>query len=304
MKKLKLFAILVIATVVATSFALTGCTKDDNLKNKEMSDNKTLSNYAIPLDKEEIDVLANEIGIAHNSVLFALYNRPDIDTMNATTLCNYVHNYLDSNINEMGLSLLPKYLMASDSIEEMKDVYSNIGQSIENGCLEWHLPDDVDQELIISSMDDYYIFVRETFLNSNTYDDFEATCMNRLSQLCDSTTTINDYFYMSVYGNVSFASFCAWVTIFSGINNDSKSIVNNLRNAFNFIKERVTNLINSVDNWVAADVWGAAWGGITGLVIGAGIAIGTDLIYAPLVGISVGMTAGAITGSIHYANNN
>ncbi|KWW28242.1 MAG: hypothetical protein AUK63_1982 [bacterium P3] len=272
---------------------------------------KNSTTYSIPLNRDEIDILAKEIGIAHNCVVFSLYQNPDIEGMGATALCHYIHEFLVEKSAEMGLRMLPDYMSAADSlVEVMNEMYFNIGNLIENEGSEWHLPDNVDQALIMRSMEEYYNFVSEAFMRSDTYDEFEAACMNRLRELCSLTTTIDDYFYMSACGNITFASYCAWVTIFSGFNNTNtkgifKDGLDYLRNKFKAVKEFVTEaIVKPIANIVRADFCGGAIGGSVGIG-GAGIGV---VIYGVsglgAMGIFAGCWAvGAAAGSIIYANN-
>ena len=111
MKKFRLFTTFVATAVAAASFMVGGCAKDTNQVNKKgvPEAEEATTEYKINLDKKDIDKLGREIGIAHNNILFAMYNNSEIEGMNATDLCFYVHDYLTANIDEMGFELLPDY---------------------------------------------------------------------------------------------------------------------------------------------------------------------------------------------------
>ena len=291
------------AVLVAGAFlSLIGCSKVANEGNVNNSVDKVLSSYTIELDKNEIDVLSREIGIAHNCVLFSLYRNSAIDGMNAMELCHYIHDYLVANSDAMGLVMLPDYMRAADSLGKVMDeIYSNIGRLIENEGTDWHLPDNVDQELIKRTMEDYYAFVNEVFLESNTYDEFENTCLNHLQALCDETETINDYFYLNACGNITFASYCAWVSLFSGYNTNTKDVRDWLRNKYEAVKEYVMEkFIKPIEEVVSADLKGGALGGAAGLSGGAVCAILTGQAYAVPIGLIGGIVVGAAAGSLFF----
>lgn len=302
--KIKIFT--VTATFIIASFMLTGCSKDGRQENMKTPDGSGTTNYTIPLDRSDIDVLAKEIGIAHNLVVFELYPDPDVAGMSATELCHYIHSYLVENIDSMELGMLHNYMRVVESLEDMMgEMYFQIGGLIQNEGSEWYLPDNIDKELIKHSMEDYYDFVNEAFLESDTYDEFEAACMNHLGELCDATSTINDYFYMSACGNITFASYCAWVTIFSGYKNNAKGkalewLKKNYESAKEFVRD---NIVKPLADIVRSDLLGGCIGGGVGLggATGALLAGASGLVGA---GIFAGCWAvGAATGSIISANN-
>ncbi len=308
MKNHNSYNILLMATFVAILSIVTGCAKDIRQDNNKNQADKSSSTYIIPLNRDEIDVLAKEIGTAHNCVLFALYQNPIIDSMDAASLCRYVHNFLVNNSDAMGLKVLPMYMSAADNYGNLiDDLYSNIGALFEKNDSVLILPDNVDHDLIMESMDEYFNFVNETFLKSNSYDEFETACMERLKELCDSTFTTEDYFFMKVGGNITFASYCAWITIFSGYNTTTKGLFRDgiefLRKEFNKVKEFVAEaIVKPIADIVHADFRGGAIGGSATLVPGCIVAGSGNIVGG--VGIFVGGWAvGAATGSIIYANN-
>ena len=303
-------AILTIGAATAF-FALTGCTKDTNLENNKKAAAEratTSSTISLPLCREEIDKLAIEIGIAHNSIVFAMYGNPDIDAMNATELCHYVHGYLVENSDKMGLTMLTEYMNTIDTLAELDGVYSIIGDLIHDKGSEMLFIDGVNQELISNSMKEYYDFINTTLLESDTYDEFEEACMKHLDELCAATTTIEDYFYMRVGGCVTFASYCAWVTIFSGVDyNNTKglfnSVANGIRQGFKAVKEFVAdNIVRPIQDIVRADLAGGCIGGLGGLTgIGVGAAIAGGVTGGVAVGVFVGCWAvGAAAGSLFF----
>ena len=306
MKKFRLFTTFVATAVAAASFMVGGCAKDTNQVNKKgvPEAEEATTEYKIHLDKKDIDKLGREIGIAHNNLLFAMYNNSDIEGMNAKDLCFYVHDYLTANIDEMGFELLPDYFhqvnILGDGVAEM---YSNIGTLIEGNGSEMILPEDADLEYIKNSMNEYYDFIYNTLLESNSYDEFENACMMRLKEMCDGTQSLNEYFYMCACGNVTFASFCAWASIYSG-GTDAKGLCNWIKEKYQAVKEFVKEkIVDPIHDIVNADLCGGAIGCATGLAIGAGVAFGTGQVYAPVVGIVAGGVVGAATGSIYRALN-
>lgn len=156
-------------------------------------------------------------------------------------------------------------MRTADSIgEAMAEIYSSIGRLIENEGTDWYLPDNVDQELIIRTMEEYYAFVNEAFLESDTYDEFENACLDHLQALCDETKTINDYFYLNACGNITFASYCAWVSIFSGYNTNAKGLLGDsrewLREKYQIVKGYVVEkIIKPIENIVSADLMGGGY---------------------------------------------
>lgn len=305
-KNNKIKFLLAAAVLVAVAFiSLMGCSKaNEEIDNSSVG--KDSSSYTIELEKNEIDVLSREIGIAHNCVLFSLYRNPGIDGLSATELCHYIHDFLVANGDAMGLVMLPNYMRTADSIgEAMAEIYSSIGRLIENEGTDWYLPDNVDQELIIRTMEEYYAFVNEAFLESDTYDEFENACLDHLQALCDETKTINDYFYLNACGNITFASYCAWVSIFSGYNTNAKGLLGDsrewLREKYQIVKGYVVEkIIKPIENIVSADLMGGAIGGTAGLLGGAGVAFATGQAYAPLVGLVGGFVVGAAAGSLFF----
>lgn len=264
---------------------------------------KSAQDYNIQLSTSEIDIITREIGIAHNNALFTLYGNNDIDTIRATPLCHYVHDYLVYNINDLNLTMLPAYVMEANSRYVMNQVYSYIGSKIEDTNSGWFLPNNVDQTMIENSMDDYYRFVSNMFFACDNYSDFEDTCMSRLKQICDSTLNINDYYYMSLCGNVTFESFCAWATIFSNTNNGTKGMPQTLREAYNKVKNGIMNMVNTIGDFVEADAYGASIGSTIGVFATSGVTIGTGQEQDPSPGVILGSVVGAVAGSIHYAKN-
>lgn len=305
MKNLNSFSIFVMTTFVAFLSILTGCAKDTRQYDNMNQADKSSLTYTIPLNRDEIDILGKEIGIAHNSVLFALYQNPVIDSMDAASLCLYVHDFIVENGDAMGLKVLPQYMSAAENHRDLIDkLYSDIGALIENND-SLNLPVNVDHDLINESMEGYYFFVAETFLKSNTYDEFETACMDRLKELCDSTSTTEDYFFMRVGGDITFASYCAWVTIFSGYNNNTKGLFRDgmefLRKEFNKVKEFVAEaIVKPIADIVRADFRGVFLGGLAGLGGAAlGIVFGASNIGA--VGIFAGCcVVGAAVGSLVF----
>ncbi|MDY5969588.1 MAG: hypothetical protein SPJ13_06215 [Bacteroidales bacterium] len=286
--------------ILFAMFVFSACSKDFNETGNNSKVIGGTPTYSIPLQKGEIDMLAEEIDTAHNYEVFALYNNSEVINLNASNLCDYVENHLRSNIDYMGLKLLPAYIKEANNIGLVGEICSNIGGMIANGD-SVEFPNNVDEYLITHSMNEYYGFVRDAFLKSNTYDEFDSVCKSRLRELCDSTSTIADYFYMSVGGNITFASFCAWVTIFSGIDNTSKTFKDALRNAYSYVKEKVTNALDTLGNWVAADVAGGVIGGAASIPAVVGIAIISPNGAVATFGTSI--IVGGIAGSINYSNN-
>lgn len=297
----KTISYFVVSTIVAVTFSLTGCSKDINIDSRKNTTVNMSSIYTISMDKSEIDSIAREIGIAHNYELFTLYKNANIAEMSVTELCEYVNSRLIEDNNKMGLETLPGYIKIADSMDVMEDVFFYTGELINNKDSVYNIPRRVDQALIMQTMEEYYNFVKNTFLGSDTYDEFESACMNRLQELCDSTSTIDNYYYMSVCGNLTFSSFCAWATIFSGVDNDAKSVGEKIRDAYNAIKAGVLNTVESVKNWVTADVRGGFWGGIAASPFAAGVAVTNP--YAGAAVFTTGIVVGGITGSVHYANH-
>ncbi|MBP9991466.1 MAG: hypothetical protein KBT27_04805 [Prevotellaceae bacterium] len=303
MKKTRCIIALVAAMFAVGAMLFVACQKEDERCVNQES--KTSATFTIPLDRGEIDVLTKEIGIAHNYTVFALYNSPDVEGMNASDLCQYIHNFFIDNGEDMGLKMLPDCMSAIDDVGDKDELYACIGEMIENGNMEWDFPDAVDAELIMNSVEEYYDFVEDAFLNSDTYDEFETACLDRLKELCESTTTIEDYFYMSAGCNITLSSFCAWVAVFSGFDNSKgllKDAVEFLRNGFKAIKKAVSEMLEPLRNIVHADLEGGFWGGSVGLFGSAAAAVVSS------GGVAIGVFAGcwcvgATVSSIVYAEN-
>ena len=303
------FYIIVISTFVAIVSFFTGCAKDSHQDNSICQADKSLYSNTIPLNKDEIDILSREIGIAHNCVLFALYQNPIIEEMDAASLCSYIHEFIVENGDSMRLNVLPNYLskVISDDLSiEINEIYTQIADSIENNDTSLSFPENVDNNLITESIQQYNVFVSETFLNSNSYDEFETACMEHLDELCESTSTTEDYFFMRAGGNITFSSYCAWVTIHSGCFNYNKNFfddaTNFLSNKFKNIKQSVIdNFVKPIAEIVSADFRGGAIGGSATLIPGCMVA--SSNIPAGVGIIVGGWAVGAATGSIIYANN-
>ena len=95
MKKTRYIVALVAAMFAVGAILFVACQKEDERCVNQES--KTSATFTIPLDRGEIDVLTKEIGIAHNYTVFALYNSPDVEGMNASDLCQYIHNFFIDN---------------------------------------------------------------------------------------------------------------------------------------------------------------------------------------------------------------
>lgn len=305
MKNSNLLNNLMMATIVAIVSMLTGCAKDTSQDGNINLADKSLSTYEIPLTRSEIDTLAKEIGIAHNCVLFALYQDPTIDTLDATSLCSYVHDFIVENGDLMELKVLPLYMSAAQNYNNLiTELYSDLGASIENNDSVFEFPNNVNHNLIMESMNEYYEFIAETFQTSSSYDVFEAVCMERLNELCDSTSTMEEYFFMRAGGNITFASYCAWVSIFSGYTYNAKGALRDgieyLRREFNKVKDFVEQAVIPIAEIVRADLKGGLWGGGVGFVgFSSAMVLGASGLVG--VGIFAGCwVVGAAVGSLSF----
>lgn len=298
---------------MATAFVLgmilfVACSKENESIDENLIAKSTAGlqiSFADYLEKETVDLIAEELADFHGREINSFLSNPDLKSLSYDASLAYVFSRIQNDLQNDSLPESRHYLNDSSAMD-FNDIKSLCDYIVfEKGSLSEFPFDEVvrnnfDLDLIDNKISQLSQILFTAVAKSKTYDeavdDYNTTVANLLSEL-----GMNEYVPSKFAAAVCLNSFETWCNHYCGTNKPQEE-----RGWWENFKGSLEDSWNTLKPYVDADLDGAAYGAIFGAIKGAAIGVVTGVGVIPIASSAAvrGAYEGAVVGSWQYYNEN
>lgn len=299
---------------MATAFVLgmilfVACSKENESIDENLIAKSTTGlqiSFADYLEKETVDLIAEELADFHGREINSFLSNPDLKSLSYDASLAYVFSRIQNDLQNDSLPESRHYLNDSSAMD-FNDIKSLCDYIVfEKGSLSEFPFDEVvrnnfDLDLIDDKISQLSQILFTAVAKSKTYDeavdDYNTTVANLLSDL-----GMNEYVPSKFAAAVCLNSFETWCNHYCGTNKPQEE-----RSWWENFKGSLEDSWNTLKPYVDADLDGAAYSALYSAFKGAIYAVpagGLGIVYGAMAGAVSGAFDGAITSSWEYHNEN